>query len=154
MSSTHPLEKLFEPRDTAGGASESAIAEAEAALGVRFPPSYRSFLARFGAANGYGYSVAGLFHYPDKSRPPLWSDVVSLNLKIVRRFCNIPSRYVAIGNDGGDYTFYLDTGATELESPVVVLGPGRDYVVVARNFNAYVMARSKDAIRSPFNIVF
>ena len=72
----------------------------------------------------------------------------------MRRFCNIPSRYVAIGNDGGDYTFYLDTGATELESPVVVLGPGRDYVVVARNFNAYVMARSKDAIRSPFNIVF
>jgi hypothetical protein len=36
----------------------------------------------------------------------------------------------------------------------VALGPGADYVVVARNFNAYVIARSKDAIRSPFNVVF
>ena len=155
MPPTHPLEKLFEPHWIAGGASESAIAEAEVALGVRFPPSYRSFLARFGAANGYGFEIAGLFHYPDKSSPPLWIDVVSLNLKWVSQLARgNPLRYIAIGDDGGDYTFYLDTGAPEPDSPVVVLGPGVDYVVVARNFNAYVIARSKNAIRSPFNVVF
>ena len=155
MPSTHPLEKLFEADWIAGGASESAIAEAEAALGVRFPPIYRSFLARFGAANGHGFEVAGLFHYPDKSSPPLWLDVVTLNLKWVSQLARgTPPRYIAIGDDGGDYTFYLDTGAPELEIPVVVLGPGADYVVVARNFDAYVIARSNDAIRSPFNVVF
>jgi hypothetical protein len=36
MPSTHPLEKLFEPHWIAGGASESAIAEAEAAFGSDF----------------------------------------------------------------------------------------------------------------------
>jgi SMI1-KNR4 cell-wall len=155
MPPTHPLEKFFESRWIAGGASESAIAEAEAALGVRFPPSYRSFLARFGAANGHGFEIAGLFHYPDKSHPPLWLDVVTLNLKWVSQLARgIQPRYVAIGHDGGDYTFYLDTGAPEPESPVVALGPGVDYVVVARNFNAYVIARTKDALRSPFNVVF
>ena len=155
MSSVHPLEKLFEPHWIAGGAPESAIAEAEAALGVRFPQSYRSFLARFGAANGYGFMVAGLFHYLDRSHPPLWLDVVTLNLKWVSPLARgMPPRYIAIGDDGGDYTFFLDTGAPEPESPVVVLGPGADYVVVARNFNAYVVARSQDAIRSPFNVAF
>jgi hypothetical protein len=33
----------------AGGASELAICQAEMTLGVRFPPSYRAFLARYGA---------------------------------------------------------------------------------------------------------
>lgn len=37
------------PCAIAGGASEAAIAAAEEALACTFPPSYRSFLARFGA---------------------------------------------------------------------------------------------------------
>ena len=148
MTSTSPLEELFASGDVAGGASESTIAEAEAALGVRFPPSYRSFLARFGAAVGRGFSIAGLFHHPDKSTPPLWDDVVTWNLRN-RRVTRglIPPRYVAISGDGGDYIFYLDTGAPDPESPVVVLGPGCDYVVVAPDFNTFVIALSKDSLR-------
>src|SRR5215813_8270290 len=68
MPSTHPLEEFFPPESVAGGASEPTISQAEATLGVRFPPSYRSFLARFGA--GFicgGFEVAGLFHHPDKA---------------------------------------------------------------------------------------
>jgi len=37
------------PFSVAGGVPEEAIASAEAALECRFPPSYRSFLRRFGA---------------------------------------------------------------------------------------------------------
>jgi hypothetical protein len=47
---------------------------------------------------------------------------------------------VAISSDGGDYTFYLDTGAPVAESPVVALGPGLDYALLATDFNAFVIA--------------
>jgi SMI1/KNR4 family protein SUKH-1 len=58
MISSSPLEELFASSEVAGGASESTIAEAEAALGVQFPPSYRSFLAQFGAALGRSFGHA------------------------------------------------------------------------------------------------
>src|SRR5215467_48291 len=170
MASTHPLEEFFPPSSFAGGASEPTISQAEATLGVRFPLSYRSFLARFGA--GFirnGFEVAGLFHHPDKAewlvsmvstarrlteaewkysvnaasddaafRPthPFWPHVVTRNLQ-KRRISrgHIESRYVEISHDGSEASFLLDTGAPEAESPVVVLGPGWDFVLVAPDFN-------------------
>jgi len=174
MPSTHPLEAFFPPENVAGGASKPTISQAEATLGVRFPPSYRSFLARFGA--GFirnGFEVAGLFHHPDKAAwlssmasktgqlteaewkysvsaapttpfsrpgPPLWTHVVTRNLQ--KRRINrghIESRYVEISHDGSEAAFLLDTGVPEPESPVVVLGPGWDFVLVAPDFNAFVI---------------
>src|SRR5215510_5544306 len=67
MPSTPPLEQLLPASDVAGGASEATILQAEATLGVRFSPSYRSFLAQFGAACCNGFELAGLFHHPDKA---------------------------------------------------------------------------------------
>ena len=67
MASSSPLEEFLRPRDAAGGASEATISHAEMTLGVRFPPSYRSFLAHFGAAYCNGFELAGLFHDPDKA---------------------------------------------------------------------------------------
>jgi SMI1-KNR4 cell-wall len=180
MPSTHPLETFFLPDNVAGGASEPTISQAEATLDVRFPPSYRSFLARFGAGFSRGIEVAGLFHHPDKaewlssmssktrqmteaewkysvsaapttpfSRPshPLWIHVVTWNLR--KRRINrghIESRYVAISHDGSEATFLLDTGAPEPESPVVVLGPGWDFVLVAPDFNAFAIAGSNGTL--------
>ena len=66
----HPLEVAYANCGTscvvAGGAPELTISQAEAALGVRFPPSYRSFLAQYGAGfwKGKGLEIAGLFHQP------------------------------------------------------------------------------------------
>ena len=42
----------FDPAIVAGPATESRVTEAEAALGVRFPPSYRAFLLELGVALG------------------------------------------------------------------------------------------------------
>jgi len=67
MATNFPLEEFLRSDDAAGGASEATISHAEATLGVRFPPSYRSFLAHFGAAYCNGLELAGLFHHPDKS---------------------------------------------------------------------------------------
>ena len=67
MATNSRLEEFLRPRDVAGGAAEATISHAEATLGVRFPPSYRSFLAQFGAGYCNGLELAGLFHHPDKS---------------------------------------------------------------------------------------
>ena len=47
----------------AGSAPELTISEAETTLGVRFPPSYRTFLAQYGAGFWKGglLEIAGLF---------------------------------------------------------------------------------------------
>ena len=52
----------------------------------------------------------------------------------------IPREYIEISGDGGDYTFYLDTGNPDAngDSPVIVLGPGRDAVVIADSFVDFV----------------
>jgi hypothetical protein len=55
----------------ASGAPELTISEAAATLGVRFPPSYRTFLAQYGAGFWKGglLEIVGLFHQPDISVP-------------------------------------------------------------------------------------
>jgi SMI1-KNR4 cell-wall len=149
----HPLEVACANCGTscvvAGGAPELTISQAEAALGVRFPPSYRSFLAQYGAGfwKGKGLEIAGLFHQPDVSLPPYWENVVTWNLRERRGPDGLSPRYVAFSHDGMDATFLLDTGASKLESPVVVLGPGWDFIVIAVNFNAFVTARLNNLLR-------
>jgi hypothetical protein len=126
---------------TAGPASEEVISSAEERLGVRFPPSYRRFLAQYGAALCSGFEIAGLFiPKDDKDAPPLWSDVVVSTLQRRRVARLLPRGHVAISDDGGDYTFYLDTARNGLgeECPVVALGPGVDGVVVAEDFPDFV----------------
>lgn len=123
--------------DVAGPASTEAISAAESALKVQFPGSYRWFLANFGAALCDGFRIAGLFEGDFEEEPPLWTHVVS-RTSLLRDAArgNIPCSYVAISDDGGDYTYYLDTSkmSDEAECPVVVLGPGVDDVIVASDF--------------------
>lgn len=44
----HRLREVDQPCVVAGPASEEAVASAEERLGISFPPSYRSFLRKFG----------------------------------------------------------------------------------------------------------
>lgn len=128
----------------AGPASENMISDAELALGVRFSPHYREFLATFGAALCPAFEIAGLFRSTDDDEPPLWSDVVvfTKQMRLGSRGM-IPHEYVAISSDGGDYTFYLDScGSKGGEHPIVVLGPGADTLVVAADFFDFVIRYS------------
>jgi hypothetical protein len=43
-----------------GSIEESIIAEAENALGLKFPPTYRQFLADFGCGDIYGNEIYGI----------------------------------------------------------------------------------------------
>lgn len=138
MAEIEDIRNRLEAATLAGGVDEEMIQEAEAKLGVRFPTSYRMFLSQFGAALCIGFEIAGLFDASgDDDEPPLWSSVVASTLQKRRASGGlIPNEYVAISDDGGDYTFYLDTSRIDAqgECPVVVLGPGADAVVVADGF--------------------
>jgi hypothetical protein len=126
-----------------GPVAEPDIAAAERELGIRFPTSYRVFLKHFGAAwLPSSYEVAGLG--PGRCTdptPPLWEHVVDVTAQIRRASRGlIPKEYIRFSGDGGDYAFYLDTGhvGANGESPVVVLGPGRDGVIIAHSFVEFV----------------
>jgi len=130
----------------AGPAAEPDIRLAEEALGVRFPPSYRLFLARCGAAVGDGLDLAGLFEDDTSAGPPLWNHVVRLTLRLRRAARgSLPPAYVAVSGDGCDCIHYIDTAShrPDGESPVVAMGPGAEAVTIADSFADYVIRRSR-----------
>jgi hypothetical protein len=92
----------------------------------------------FGAVFGNGFEISGLD--PDRRDPPLWSDVVdgTLGARSASRG-HIPNHYILISDDGGDYSYYMDTSVTDSrgECPVIVLGPGAEGVV-ARDFDEFL----------------
>jgi len=126
-----------------GPVAQADIAAAEEELGVRFPTSYRVFLEHFGALwLPSSFEIAGLGpgRCTDPTPPP-WAHVVDVTAQMRRASRGlIPNEYVRFSSDGGDYAFYLDTGNVDAnqESPVVVLAPGRDAVIVARSFVEFV----------------
>ena len=149
MRKLEDIAKLMEIANLAGPASEEMIKAAEDELGVDFPPSYRDFLGSYGAALCTGFEIGGLFLCRDDNEPPLWTDVVTTTRQ-KRRISHglIPNEYIPISDDGGDYTFYLDTTHRRVdgECPVIVLGPGVDDVVVAEDFFDFVIRASEGNI--------
>lgn len=125
--------------DFEGAKPESLVAKAEAALGVKFPPSYRQFLLDFGCGGINGVEVFGLINDNfEKSTVPngIW---LTLN---ERRSIGLDPAYVIIG-DGGDGTYYaLDARQVDSygESPVMRLSvDGKQSEKVANDFGSYLL---------------
>jgi hypothetical protein len=107
-----------------GPSSEEEITNAERELGAQFPPKYREFLAKYGAARIAGYQIAGLTHQ-DPDEPPMWNSVVRAT-RSLRDSHGKVGHYddlIAISGDGMDITFYLRTQA-DVSGTVFALGPG------------------------------
>jgi hypothetical protein len=137
------LNQVIRAPNFSGPVAEPEIAGAEEALHVRFPTSYRIFLKHFGAAwLPSSFELAGLCLARCTDRePPLWSHVIDVTERMRRASRGrIPKDYLRVSDDGGDFAFYLDTGNTDArgESPVVVLGPGRDSIILAHSFLEFV----------------
>ena len=149
MTAFTDMDPLFESGLVAGPVAEADIEQAERELDVRFPPGYRYFLMHFGAALGDGFEIAGLFERTDDSVPPQWSNVV-LYTQQLRRAAKgmLPSGYVAISDDGGDYVYYIDTGhcRSDGEARVVALGPGVDGVTIAVSFADFALKVGRNEI--------
>ena len=101
----------------AGAQPEEAIAELEDALGVALPPSYRDFLARFGAARVSGAVVCGI-----AGGQPLSQAAESLHGETVRLrgTLGLPAHLLVIQSDKRA-PYCLDSGRP---------GPGGEYPVV------------------------
>jgi SMI1 / KNR4 family (SUKH-1) len=101
----------------AEGVDRGWIAKAEAALGLKFPPSFVEFLCRYGGATVGGEVVNGLLglEFEDACGP----DIVYNTLLDRQR--GLDRALIVLVDNDGDEMFYLDTGANNKddENPVV-----------------------------------
>lgn len=121
-----------------GPATESRVHDAEDALQIKFPPSYRNFLLHIGAI----HDIAGLPDPPPSGEMSYWLDVVELtNSMLTDLHGERHDRHLLyLSSDGGDLCYYLDSSRVDQdgEYPVVILGPGYDSVILAKNFFEFV----------------
>ena len=144
------LRRIVGDRDNAGPASPDAITAAESELGVTFPPSYRVFLAHFGAGGiAAPYDIIGLpnSRASDPS-PPMWSHVLDVAARLRRHSDHQPT-LIPISSDGCGVNIYLDASRTDDSGECLVLarGPGFDDIDIAPSFLAFAeLALSGDPL--------
>lgn len=107
--------------DFVGPVSEQEVAAAEARLGVRFPPSYRSFLLTYGSGNFDVFEVYGLGVPPIGIPNAVWYTEEHRS-----RSPGLPSHYVVVYSVGNGEVLCLATGeaGSDGECPVVNWWPG------------------------------
>jgi len=132
--------------DFAGPRPEALVARAEAALGLRFPPSYRQFLLELGCGNVAGFEVYGVIDedFANSSVP----DAIWLTLE-ERRTNGLDPRFIVIGALGDGTFDCLDTAHLDRtgEAPVVqVSAEGDNPVRIADSFGEYFLAEVQDAL--------
>jgi hypothetical protein len=117
------LEAIFGKTFNSGPATEAVVATAESTLGLRFPPSYRQFLTRYGASLCSGFEIYGLPPDPGAGEQPQWPDVTESTLRL-RPNC-LPENSVQISHDGMDHGYFLECSLTDasFEGAVIEWGP-------------------------------
>ncbi|PHM30061.1 SMI1/KNR4 family protein [Xenorhabdus innexi] len=103
-----------------GEVNKEFVKKAESMLGVSFPPSYSSFIEKFGSIEIDNRSFAGLF----ENEVGQDGDVVSFTL-FQREDVGLPNKYIALDFQDGDYLLCIDTSIVnnENEYPVVLVNP-------------------------------
>ena len=121
-----------------GPRSPALIERAEIALGIRFPPVCRSYLADFGAA----HAVYGLID--ETFNPKFRPDAVGITLDLRRKW-GLPPQYIVIHDLGDGEVFCLDTGAvSEGDCAVVAFTPGillnqQSWDRIAESFGGFLL---------------
>ena len=106
-----------------GPRQRALIDEAAAALGVRFPPSYRKFVENLGAGSIRGREIYGVIdsNFRDSTIPDgIWLTLTE------RQDSQLPEALVIVDSTGdGDYVA-IDTSkrTSESENPMVRWSPG------------------------------
>ena len=120
--------------DFVGARDEELVRAAEAALGVRFPPSYRRFLRELGAGSFGGQEIYGVIHadFENSGIPDAVWNTFSL-----RNDGDIPPDLVAIYATGDGEQLCVQSGSSE--TPILAIWPGSDEEpeVVATDFGAW-----------------
>ncbi len=122
----------------AGPQPEKAVAELEQALRVRMPPSYRAFLAQFGAMGIAGSSISGILEGQPLGKGTGW--VYGDTLRC-RADAQLPKHLLVIQADE-DAPYCLDTSAAEddEEFPLICYELDTQYVSrVADSFGTWFL---------------
>lgn len=142
MAAVELIEEHPELSAFAGPRSEGLIADAESALAIRFPPTYREFLRRYGAGEFATLELYGVIH--DRFSESAAPDAVWFTLK-ARRDWGMPDHLVVISMDGMGTDFALETNQTDSagESPVAAWHAGTDAGqhggIVAPDFGTFLL---------------
>lgn len=138
--------------DFSGEQSESLIELAEKTLGVRFPPTYRRFLRRYGCGGFGGYEFYGVVKddFENSGIP----DAIWLTLRY-RKKTNLPQSMIFIGHSGYGpyYAIDLSQKTPEGDSPVIEWWPGAPDAegngqVIATDFGAFLLEQARWAIEN------
>lgn len=126
----------------ARGVPELVVVDAEAVLGIRFPPSYRAWLLKYGSGHLGGYELQGLGPEPPSQRDPTEvyvGDVVYLAQ--LNRANGLPSHLLELLNYEGDEVYYLDLSVVNGEAPVVCRDAGvPELRLVADSFSTFLLS--------------
>jgi len=141
------IKSALDRASCAGPAAEPLILAAEQSLGAAFPPQYRAFLRRYGAAMGTGFVIYGLTDAKEGARPR-WIDLRSVAHYTLPE--GLPRKLIPISDNGGDYTYYLttETRGKVAAASVVVYGPGLEGVQVASDFFDFIEKAESKGIES------
>lgn len=152
MTTNIPLsiEIILSNADCAGEVSEELISLVEKQHSLHFPPEYRVFLEKYGAAILTDAEIYGIVEKnasPD-DEPPIWIDLRGLLKKI--DFEKMPHGLVPISDNGGDYTFYLKCAldGDDVAGSVVAYGPGIDGKPIARDFFEFLECATHQGVES------
>jgi hypothetical protein len=125
----------------AGQRDDALVDKAGKALGVKFLPTYKAFVKRFGAGSLGSLEVYGVVDddFEDSSVP----DGVWLTLT-ERSQVGLPRELVVIGDTGSGEFYCLRTDTAGTECEVIVFEPGMtDSVanaeVIAEDFGAFLL---------------
>ncbi len=155
MSMAELQEAISQIRDCAdadfeGPKPESHVVEAEKALSVTFPPTYRCFLKELGCGDCRGFEVYGIIGSDfDNSGIP---DAIWIT-KRERVDSDLPTDLVIVGatGDGGYWALDLAQANNEGEAPVIIWMPGavnrRREQVQAPDFGSYLLSEIRSRLR-------
>src|SRR5207248_5241372 len=134
------LAQSAEYADFGPPASPDMIADAEKYLGIRFPPSYREFLAAAGCGSFAGRELYGIT--PDGTAATAIPSVTFATADEWRH--GLPSQFVVIEDPGTDEEYVIDTSEVgrDGEGPVKVWTQGKDPAdleVLAPDFGSFLL---------------
>ena len=130
-----------------GGASDHDIANAEEALGIKFPPSYRRFLESLGAGRFGDQTFFGVVG-PEGDHA---LDVVT-RTRDQREHGNLPATHIIVGPYGREAFFGFDCADRRNNEECPVAEIPRDYGDIQEpnffelDFGSFMLARIRDEI--------
>jgi hypothetical protein len=132
----------------AGPRDEPLIEAAERALGVRFPPSYRSFLSALGAGSIRGREFYGVIDEDWSAPGP--PDAIGTTLA-ERAGSRLPAELVIVGASGDGGWYVLDCAEAGGEAPVLIwahAAGGR----IADDFGEFFAMLVEEAVAPPLRL--